>query len=148
MKSCIHYSYLYSYSLPRYFSRNVSCYCSFFTFFVCNCFFPQVYLHIYICIYLSIYIYNLIEIIQNLQISYLKFHPINYDFQAILKLSHNSNTLVLDKIWHVTTATNCQLNFFLIIRWDCFIIKEVKLAFMAAFRNELGPFVNEIDRWC
>ena len=104
--------------------------------------YPSVYIYIYI------YIYNLIEIIQNLQISYLKFHPINYDFQAILKLSHNSNTLVLDKIWHVTTATNCQLNFFLIIRWDCFIIKEVKLAFMAAFRNELGPFVNEIDRWC
>ena len=55
-------------------------------------------LHKYIYIYIYIYLYNLIEIIQNLQICYLKFHAMNYDFQAILKLSHNSNTLVLDKV--------------------------------------------------
>ena len=49
------------------------------------------------------YIY-LIEIIQNLQICHLKFHAMNGDFQAILKLSHNSNTLILDKVWHVAIA--------------------------------------------
>ena len=35
---------------------------------------------------------------QNLKICYLKFHAIYDDFQAILKLSHNSNTLILDKV--------------------------------------------------
>ena len=45
-----------------------------------------------------IYISNLIEIIQNLQICYLKFHAMNNDFQAILTFSHNSNTLILDKV--------------------------------------------------
>ena len=35
------------------------------------------------------------EIIQNLQFCYLKFHGMNDDFQAMLKLSHNSNTLIL-----------------------------------------------------
>ena len=53
----------------------------------------------------------------------------NDDFQAILKLSYRSNTQVL-----------------LIIRWDYFIINQVKLVFMVAFWNKLGPFVNEIDR--
>ena len=38
------------------------------------------------------------EIRQNLQICYLKFRAINDDFQAILKLSHNSKTLILDKV--------------------------------------------------
>ena len=54
-------------------------------------------------VYIYMYIY-LIEIIQNLQICHLKFHAINGDFQAILKLSHNSNTLILDKVWHVAIA--------------------------------------------
>ena len=52
----------------------------------------------FINIYIYIYLYNLIEIIQNLQICYLKFHAMNDDFQAILKLSQNSNTLILDKV--------------------------------------------------
>ena len=33
------------------------------------------------------------------------------DFQAILKLSHSSNTLILDKVWHIAIATNCHLSF-------------------------------------
>ena len=33
------------------------------------------------------------------------------NFQAILKLSHNSNTLILDKVEHVAIATNCHLSF-------------------------------------
>ena len=32
----------------------------------------------------------------------------NDDFQAILKLSHNSNTLILDKVWQVAIATKCH----------------------------------------
>ena len=36
--------------------------------------------------------------IQKLQICYLKFHAMKDDFQAILKLSHSSNTLILDKV--------------------------------------------------
>ena len=32
------------------------------------------------------------------EIYYLKFHAMNDDFQAILKLSHNSNALILDKV--------------------------------------------------
>ena len=51
---------------------------------------------------------NLIDIIQNLQICYLKFHAVNDDFQAILKLSRNLNTLILDKVWNVVIATTCQ----------------------------------------
>ena len=35
----------------------------------------------------------------------------NDDFQVILKLSQNANTLILDKVWHIATATNCQLSF-------------------------------------
>ena len=35
----------------------------------------------------------------------------NDDFQAILKLSHNSKTLILDKVWHVVIATNCHFAF-------------------------------------
>ena len=35
----------------------------------------------------------------------------NDDFQAILKLSHNSNTLILDKVWHIAIATNCLFSF-------------------------------------
>ena len=53
----------------------------------------------------------LIEIIQNLKICYLKFHAMNDDFQAILKLSHNSNTLILDKVRHIAIATNCLFSF-------------------------------------
>ena len=37
----------------------------------------------------------------------LKVSAMNDDFQAILKLSHNSNTLIFDKVWHVAIATNC-----------------------------------------
>ena len=66
----------------------------------------QIYIYIYIYIYR-----NLIEIIQNLQICYLKFQGMNDHFQAILKLSHNSNTLILDKVWHIAIATNCHLSF-------------------------------------
>ena len=55
------------------------------------------YIHVYIYVYIYIYIY-LIEIIQNVQGCDLKFHAMNDDFQAILKLSHNSNTLILDKV--------------------------------------------------
>ena len=47
----------------------------------------------------------------NLQICYLKFHTMNDDFQAILKLSQNLNTLILDKVWHIAVATNCYLSF-------------------------------------
>ena len=57
-----------------------------------------IYMHNIFNIYNIIYIYNLIKIIQNLQIFYLKFHAINDNFQAILKLSHNSNALILDKV--------------------------------------------------
>ena len=53
-------------------------------------------------LYIYIYIYNL-------KICYLKFHAMNDDFQIILKLSHNSNTLTLDKVWHVAVATNCPV---------------------------------------
>ena len=70
------------------------------------------YMYIYIlqyCIYI-LHIY-LIEIIQNLQICYLKFHAMNDDFQAILKLLQNSNTLILDKVRHIVIATNCHLSF-------------------------------------
>ena len=35
----------------------------------------------------------------------------NDDCQAILKLSHSSNTLILDKVWHIPIATNCHLSF-------------------------------------
>ena len=57
-----------------------------------------IYIYIYIYInYIYIYIYNLIKIIQILQICYLRFHAMNDDSQAILKLSHNSNTLIVDK---------------------------------------------------
>ena len=41
----------------------------------------------------------------------LKVSAMNDDFQAILKLSHNSNTLILDKVWHIAIATNCHLSF-------------------------------------
>ena len=36
----------------------------------------------------------------------------NGDFQAILKLSHNSNALILDKVGHVAIATNCHFKFY------------------------------------
>ena len=66
-------------------------------------------LFIYILyIYIYIYIY-IIEIIQNLQIFYLKFHVMNDYFQAILKLLQNSNTLI--QVWHIAIATNCHLSF-------------------------------------
>ena len=32
----------------------------------------------------------------------------NDDFEAILKLSDNSNTLILDKVCHVVTDCNCH----------------------------------------
>ena len=48
--------------------------------------------------YIYIHIYSLFEIIQNLQIFCLKFHAINDEFQAIVKLSYNSNTLILHKV--------------------------------------------------
>ena len=51
------------------------------------------------------------EIIQNLKICYLTFHAMNDDFQAILKLSNSSNTLIFDKVWHTAIATNCHLSF-------------------------------------
>ena len=35
----------------------------------------------------------------------------NDDFEAILRLSDNSSTLILDKVWHVAIATNCDLCF-------------------------------------
>ena len=35
----------------------------------------------------------------------------NDDFQAILKLLHNLNTLILDKVSHVAIATNSHLSF-------------------------------------
>ena len=35
----------------------------------------------------------------------------NDDSQVILKLSQNSNTLILDKVWHIAIATNCHLTF-------------------------------------
>ena len=41
----------------------------------------------------------------------VKVSAMNDDFQAILKLSHNSNTLILDKVWHIAIATNCHLSF-------------------------------------
>ena len=64
------------------------------------------------CIYIYIYkTYRNYEIIQIFQICYLKFYAMNGDFQVILKLSQNSNTLILDKIWHIAIATNCHLIF-------------------------------------
>ena len=59
---------------------------------------------------MHIYIY-ITEMIQNLQICYLKFHAMNVDFQAILKLPDRSNTLILDKVWHIAIGTNCHLSF-------------------------------------
>ena len=35
----------------------------------------------------------------------------NEDLQTILKLSHSSNTLILDKVWHVAKATNRRFTF-------------------------------------
>ena len=35
----------------------------------------------------------------------------NDNFQAMLKLSQNSNTLILDKVRHIAIATNCHLSF-------------------------------------
>ena len=35
----------------------------------------------------------------------------NDDFQAILELSQNSNTLILDKLRHIVIATSCHLSF-------------------------------------
>ena len=35
----------------------------------------------------------------------------NDDFEAILKLSQNSKTLILDKVWHIAIAANCHLSF-------------------------------------
>ena len=35
----------------------------------------------------------------------------NDDSQVILKLSQNSNTLILDKVWQIVTATNFNLSF-------------------------------------
>ena len=35
----------------------------------------------------------------------------NDDSQVILKLSQNSNALILDKVWQIVTATNCNLSF-------------------------------------
>ena len=67
--------------------------------------YKYIYLYIYIYIYIYIlytsiyiYIYIYIKIIQNLQTCYLKFHAVNDNFQAILKLSHNSNTLILENV--------------------------------------------------
>ena len=65
-------------------------------------------LYIYVHIYKT---YRNYEIIQNLQNCYLKFYAMNDDSQVILKLSQNSNTLILDKVWHIATATNCHLSF-------------------------------------
>ena len=42
-----------------------------------------------------------------------KFNRRNgHDFQAILKLSHSSNTLILDKVSQVVIATNCHFKFY------------------------------------
>ena len=35
----------------------------------------------------------------------------NDGFQAILKLSHNSSTLILDKVWNSAIAINCIFGF-------------------------------------
>ena len=35
----------------------------------------------------------------------------NDHFQAILKHFHNSNTLILDEVWHIAIATNCLFSF-------------------------------------
>ena len=35
----------------------------------------------------------------------------NDGFQAILKLLDSSNTLILDKVWHIPIATDCHLSF-------------------------------------
>ena len=35
----------------------------------------------------------------------------NDDSQFILKLSQNSNTLILDKVWHIAIATSFHLIF-------------------------------------
>ena len=75
---------------------------------LCN--YAYVYIHTYICIYIYIYIY-IYQNYKNLQICYLKFDAINDNFQAIQKLSHNSNTLILDKVWHTAMATNCLFSF-------------------------------------
>ena len=67
-------------------------------------------MHLYLLIYIYIYIYiYIIEIIQNLQICYLKFHTINDDSQAILKLSHNSH-LLTDNITKTYKQSNNVYN--------------------------------------
>ena len=44
---------------------------------------------------------NLIEIIQNLQICYLKFHTMNDDFQAILKTHVHINIYIYIYIYKI-----------------------------------------------
>ena len=65
-----------------------------------------VFIYIYIYIYICIYIY-IINIIQNLQICYLKLLRHEWRF------SSNTKTLykVLDKVRDIVVATNCHLSF-------------------------------------
>ena len=53
----------------------------------------QYYIYIYIYIYIYLSHWNYPKLIN--------FHAMDDDFQAIVKLSCSSNTLILDKVWHV-----------------------------------------------
>ena len=65
------------------------------------CAFVYIYISTYICIYNR----------NDPKLCYLKFHAMEVDFQAILKLPDRSNTLILDKVWHIAIGTNCHLSF-------------------------------------
>ena len=53
-----------------------------------------------------IYIYNILsKLSKPYKFATWSFRTMNDDLQAILKLSHNSNTLILEKVWHIAIAT-------------------------------------------
>ena len=67
-------------------------------------------------------------------------HAINDNFQAILNLSHCSNTLILDSFWLSLLAL-------LTIWWDYSVINEVKLVLMATFKTS-SDFLGRMYSTC
>ena len=59
-----------------------------------------IYMYIYTCVHLYIYISTYICIYNrnDPKLCYLKFHTMNDNFEAILKLSRSSNALIIDKV--------------------------------------------------
>ena len=59
-----------------------------------------IYMYIYTCVHLYIYISTYICIYNrnDPKLYYLKFHTMNDNFEAILKLSRSSNALIIDKV--------------------------------------------------